>query len=73
MGDSGKDNNNVPIHLKYLLTISEASAYFGIGENSLREWVRDNYKSEYVFFIGKKILIKRKLFESFLDNNSCLI
>ena len=62
-----------PIWEKYALTITEASSYFGIGENTIREWVGKNYQSECLLFIGKKVLIKRRLFEEYLDKSSSLI
>ena len=40
-------NNDVPIWEKYTLTIEEASKYFRIGENKLRE-LMDNGELEYI-------------------------
>lgn len=51
---------------KYNLTIKEASEYYNIGENKLRELIKQDY-CEFVLYIGKKALIKRKQFEEYLD------
>ena len=56
----------VPIHEKSNLTLEEASAYFGIGINKLREITNDN-NCNFVLWIGSKRLIKRKLCETYLE------
>ena len=58
--------NAVPIWEKAALSIEEAAAYTGIGENKLRELTQydDCY---YVIWVGNKRLIKRKKFEEYLD------
>lgn len=52
---------------KYALTIQEASQYFGIGERTLRRLIKQNEEADYLVHIGVKILIKRRLFEKYLD------
>ena len=52
---------------KYLLTIDEAAQYFNIGVNKIRELTKDP-TCVFAVFIGKKCLIKRTLFEQYLDN-----
>lgn len=59
--------NDIPIWERYALTIKEAASYFRIGENKLRQIVEDNSDSEFVVRIGNRSLIKRKLFEQYLD------
>ena len=51
---------------KYNLTIKEASEYYNIGENKLRELIKQDC-CEFVLYIGKNALIKRKQFEEYLD------
>lgn len=58
---------HVPLHLKYLLTIKEASEYFGIGERKLRELVTLDYVTGCIVNNGAKTLIKRIKFEQFID------
>ena len=48
------------------LTIEEAAAYFGIGMNKLRELTEDE-QCKFVLFVGTKRLIKRRLFEQYLE------
>ena len=61
-------NINVPIWKKVTLTLSEAVVYSGIGINKLRE-LSDRPNCEFVLWIGRKKLIKRKKFDEFLENN----
>lgn len=53
---------------KYNLTIKEASQYFNIGENKIRELAKQPL-SDFTLYVGKKILIKREQFEKYLENN----
>ena len=59
--------NEVKISEKVLLTIVEANAYSGIGLNKLRELTNDP-RCPFVFYVGKRKMIKRKAFEAFLDS-----
>ncbi len=52
---------------KYALTIKESSDYFNIGEKKIRRMVEDFKDAGWYFYNGTKVLIKRKLFESFLN------
>lgn len=54
---------NIPIWRKMNLTIEEASAYANIGENTLREYIKTNPDVQFIEYVGKKVLIKRKEFE----------
>ena len=57
----------VPIWEKANLTIEEAAAYFGIGMNKLRELTEDE-NCKFVLYIGSKRLIKRQMFEKYLEH-----
>lgn len=59
---------SVPIWEKVTLTLNEASAYSGIGINKLRE-LSDRPDCEFVLWIGKKRLFKRKKLDDYLENN----
>lgn len=59
----------VPISEKYMLSIAEASAYFGIGESKLRRLISENKGADYILQNGRKVLIKRKQFERVIDEN----
>lgn len=56
----------IPIWEKANLTLDEATVYFGIGKNKIRE-LTDNEQCPYVIWCGNKRLIKRKLFSEYLD------
>lgn len=58
---------SIPICQKAALTLEEAAAYSNIGVNKLRE-ITDDRLCSFVFWVGRKRLIKRKLFEEYLEN-----
>ena len=57
----------IPIWEKYILTIEEAAQYFRIGENKLRRLLSENPDSDYIIYNGNRLLIKRGLFEKYID------
>jgi len=59
---------SVPIWEKVTLTLNEAVAYSGIGINKLRT-LSDRPDCDFVLWIGRRKLIKRKKFDEFLENN----
>ena len=56
----------VPIWEKINLTLEEAAAYSGIGVNKLRE-LTDNKDCDFVLWVGKKRLIKRKKLDEYCE------
>ena len=62
------NETQVQIQNKFCLTIDEAVIYFNIGEKKLRKLVSDNLDSGFIIQNGVKFLIKRKLFEDFLND-----
>ena len=56
----------IPLWEKVNLTLEEASAYSGIGVNKIRE-LSNNKNCEFVLWVGSKRLIKRKLFDSYIE------
>ena len=61
------NKESVALHNKYLLTVSEASEYFNIGEKKLRQLVQENSTADFVLNNGAKVLFKRVKFEQFID------
>ncbi len=61
-----KEYNDIPIKDKFLLTLAEASKYFGIGQNKIRELIKEP-ECNYVLYNGNKTLIKRQAMESYLS------
>lgn len=57
----------IPIWQKSNLNIKEASVYFNIGEAKLRNMIQE-IDCDYVIYIGKKALIKRKKLEEYLSD-----
>lgn len=60
--------NSVPIWEKLTLTLDEAAEYSNIGINRIRE-ISNNPRCNFVIYVGKKRLIKRKEFEKFISEN----
>lgn len=56
------------LSVKFLLTFEESSRYFGIGENKLRNMASYGNTPDWVVHNGKRMLIKRELFEKYLLN-----
>lgn len=57
----------VPIWEKSNLTLKEAAAaYSGIGINKLRE-LSNERGCNFVLFVGSKRLIKRRLFDAYIE------
>lgn len=61
-----KEGLNISIENKLTLTKEEASEYSNIGLNKLDELMRDP-GCPFVLYVGRKKLVKRKLFEKFID------
>lgn len=59
--------NAIPVWEKYTLSVEEAADYFRIGQKRLRQLVADNPDADFVLQVGNRILIKRKLFEQYID------
>lgn len=62
-------NSNSYENLPYCLTIAQASKVFGIGEKTLRRFVKEHIREDYIIQIGSHIRIKRELFKKYLDVN----
>lgn len=76
--DKNIDNNvinlhskkEVPIWEKLNLTIEETAQYTNIGENTLRQLIKDLDRKgicNFVLCVGNKKLIKRKPFEEYIN------
>ena len=57
----------IPIWEKYALTVDEAALYFRIGENAIRRIISENQDANFWFMIGNRKLIKRVLFEEYMN------
>ena len=62
----------IPYWEKYMLTLREAAEYFHIGEKKMRQIVDDNMDANFLLESGNRIMIKRKLFEEYLDKASVI-
>ena len=57
---------------KYMMTMREAAEYFHIGEKKMRQIVDDNMSANFILENGNRIMIKRRLFEEYLDQASVI-
>ncbi len=64
--------NEIPYWEKYMLTLREAAEYFHIGEKKMRQIVDDNMDAKFLLENGNRVMIKRKLFEEYLNNASVI-
>ena len=62
----------VPVCDKYVLTITEAVQYFGIGRDKLRRLATENPDAKWVLMDGSHFRIKRKFFEKLIDEASSI-
>ncbi len=62
-------NRNSYENFPYCLTITQASKVFGIGEKTLRRFVKEHIREDYIIQIGSHIRIKREVFKKYLDEN----
>ena len=63
-----KMKQNIPVWEKITMTVEEAAEYSSIGINKIRELSSDP-RCNFVIYVGKKRLIKRKEFEKFIADN----
>ena len=57
----------IPIWEKYTLTIREAAEYFKKKKKKMRQIVDENYNANFILMVGNRAMIKRKLFEQYID------
>ncbi len=57
---------SLPLNQKYMLTIKEATAYFGIGEKKMAILAEEN-EGNYALYYGNRYLICRPAFEKYLE------
>lgn len=61
------DELNIPLSERPMLSIQEASVYYRIGTNKLREMVKQP-DCPFVIKVGRRFMIKRTEFDAFLKN-----
>ncbi|NCB93413.1 MAG: transposase [Clostridia bacterium] len=76
--DKSKDDiqfgtlGSIPIWKRYVLSISEAAAYYHIGEKKIRNIVDLHPEADFLIMNGNRVLLKKSKFENFLDELSVL-
>ena len=67
-----KTESTLSLAERYTLSIKQAAEYFGIGQKKLRQIVEEHVDADFVLRNGAKVQIKRKKFENFIDQTSCI-
>ena len=62
----------IPYWEKYMLTLREAAEYFHIGEKKMRQIVDENMDANFILTSGNRVMVKRKLFEEYLNQASVI-
>ena len=62
----------ISIKDKVLLTVNEASEYFGVGHTAIRKFI-DGREEEFCVRVGNRKLIKREKFENYLNDKVTVI
>ena len=62
----------IPYWEKYMLTLREAAEYFHIGEKKMRQIVEENMDAKFLLENGNRVMIKKKLFEEYLNDASVI-
>ena len=62
----------IPYWEKYMLTLREAAEYFHISEKKMRQIVDENMDAKFLLENGNRVMIKKKLFEEYLNNASVI-
>ena len=62
----------IPYWEKYMLTLREAAEYLHIGEKKMRQIVEENMDAKFLLGNGNRVMIKKKLFEEYLNNVSVI-
>ena len=57
----------IPVWERYLMTVLEASEYYHIGENKLRNVIDTHPDAEFLIMNGNRYLIKKRKFEEYLE------
>ncbi len=65
--DLNSNKYNILFWMKYTLSVQEAAKYFHIGDKKLRKLIDENPNADFILWNGTRPLIKRKLFEQFID------
>lgn len=66
-----KETPKVEIKDKLNLTIEEAAVYSNISSKTLRRFINE-YTPDFVLKVGAKTLIKRRLFEKFIETTDAI-
>ena len=67
-----KTESTLSLAERYTLSIKQSAEYFGIGQKKLRQIVEEHADADFVLRNGAKVQIKRKKFENFIDQTSCI-
>lgn len=67
-----REEKKIPLWEKYALTVDQAAEYFGIGSKKIRSLISLYKDAKWYMLNGERTLIKRKLFEDFLNETEAI-
>ena len=67
-----REEKKIPLWEKYALTVDQAAEYFGIGSKKIRSLICLYKDAKWYMLNGERTLIKRKLFEDFLNETEAI-
>ncbi len=67
-----REEKKIPLWEKYALTVDQAAEYFGIGSKKIRNLINVYKDAKWYMLNGERTLIKRKLFEDFLNETEAI-
>ena len=70
---SVKNGPAMPWWQKYTLTLEEAAEYFGFSYKKIRLFCKEHADADFIVWNGNRALIKRKMFEEYLDQSISVI
>lgn len=68
--ENNKIVGRVPLNEKLNLTVAEAATYSGIGQNRIRQWMKEDACPFRLWVNEQKMVVRRKEFEEFLHSTN---
>lgn len=69
----GKNNKLISTNLEAANKLNDLSEYFGIGYKKLKAFVEVHSDERFVLWNGNRIMIKRELFEKYMNERMSVI
>lgn len=67
------ERQELPWWQKYTLTLEEAAEYFGVSYKKLRIFCKEHADEDFILWNGNRALIKKQMFERYVDTKMSVI